>query len=681
MKRANLLIAMICGLCLVVNAQTLDWAKKMGGSMSDNGRSVIVDNDGNVYTCGYFSGTADFDPGPGTFTLTSAGQSDAYVSKLDSNGNFVWAKNMGGTGAEFCYSIAVDWSGNVYTTGFFSGSGDFDPGPNTTTLTSAGQQDIFLVSLNAAGDLRWAYRIGGSDFDNGWGVDVDVSGNLYVCGMFKGTTDFDPKAGTANLTSTGGYDIYVLKLDTGANFIWAKNMGTTGNDPCYQIHGDDLGNVYVTGYFSGSGDFDPGPSTFTLTSNGSTDAYFVKLKPNGDFAWAKNVGGTSGDYGWSLNTDPFGNVYGTGRFAGTADFDPGIGTYNLTSAGASDIFIMKLDSGGNMTWANAFSGTSGGEGIHLDVDQYGNVFSTGWFAGTFDFDPGNGTFNLTSAGANEIYLSKLDASGNFVWAGRLGGSGNDIGFGLDVDYNGNIYSTGYFSTTADFDPTTATYNLSSAGNNEAYVHKITFCNASLATISPTTCDTFLSPSGKYVWNSTGSYSDTLTNSSGCDSLITINLTVTALDTSVTLNGSTLTSLDTNQNWQWIYCDSVAITGATNQSYIATMSGNYAVVIGNGSCADTSGCWNVIITDRASVRDEALVLYPNPATGKITIESQHGFAIEEVQFVDFIGKAVGRMIRGNGKSKIEAQLDLPGGLYFARIRMENGSTKDIPVVKH
>ena len=265
-----------------LNAQNLNlaWAKSMGGASTDEGVSIAVDASGNVYTTGYFNGTVDFDPNAGTFNLTSAGGVDIFVSKLDATGNLVWAKNMGGVSTEIGYSIAVDASGNVYTTGYFVGTADFNPNAGTFNLTSAGSQDIFVSKLDATVNLVWAKSMGGGANDDvGISIAVDASGNVYTTGFFNGTVDFDPNAGTFNLTSAGSQDIFVFKLDATGNLVWAKNMGGASNDIGQSIAVDASGNVYTTGYFAGTADFDPNAGTFNFTSAGGQDIFVSKLIP------------------------------------------------------------------------------------------------------------------------------------------------------------------------------------------------------------------------------------------------------------------------------------------------------------------------------------------------------------------------------------------------------------------
>ena len=450
------------------------FALNFGSTGSDEGKAVTTDSAGDVYVAGVFSGTVDFDPTATTASLTSAGNTDVFVAKYSFTGGLLWARNLGGTGLDQGGGIVVDNGGNVYTTGFFSGTADFDPGAGTQNLTSAGDWDVFVSKLDANGNFLWAKRFGGSGTEQGFGVALDASGNVYTTGEFSGTADFDPGAGTQNLTSAGEGDVFVSKLDAAGNFLWAKAMGGTNFDSAKAVAVDGAGNVYTTGYFVGTADFDPGPATQNRTSAGGREVFVSKLDPAGNFLWAKAMGGSSTDTGQGVAVDGAGNVYATGQFLGTADFDPGAGTFYLTSAGSEDIFVSKLDAAGNFLWAKAIGATGADDANSVAVDSAGNVYTTGAFRDTVDFDPGAGTSNLTSAGSSfDVFLSKLDPAGNFLWAKAMGGSSIDTGQGVAVDGAGNVYTTGFFQGTADFDPGPGTQNRTSAGSSDIFLARLT----------------------------------------------------------------------------------------------------------------------------------------------------------------------------------------------------------------
>lgn len=478
MKKLLLTISCLI-VTLLTNAQSpiFQWAKSMVGDSSvSEGFSIDVDASGNIYTTGYFIGTTDFDPGIGIVNLTPVGYNDIFISKLNSSGNFVWVKQMGGTSYEDGRSIKVDASGNVFITGSFNGTVDFNPGLGIFNLTSSGNDDIFITKLDSSGNFVWAKQIGQTSWDQGWSIVLSASGNIYTTGGFLGTVDFDPGPGTFNLTSTGG-DLFILKLDPSGSFVWAKNMAGTGSSYSFgnSIDLDASDNVYSTGYFEGTVDFDPGAAIVNLTSVGDVDLFISKLDSVGNFVSVKKIGGFNGDAGSSITVNSSGDVYTTGTFTWTVDFDPGPSIFNLTSGGGgsfSDAFILKLDSFGNFLWAKKMGGTGNAGASSIALDASGNVYTTGGFQYTVDFDPGAGVVNLTAPGVgNQLFISKLDSLGNFLWAQNLGDTLYENGNSIAIDTSGNVYSTGYFSGTADFDPGVGTYNLTASGGYNIFINK------------------------------------------------------------------------------------------------------------------------------------------------------------------------------------------------------------------
>jgi len=443
-----------------------------GGVGNEFSESTVVDSTGNIYTTGRFASTVDFDPGVGTSNLTSAGSSDVFVSKLDASGNLLWAKSFGAAAADAGLSIAVDSTGNVYTTGFFASTVDFDPGAGTTNLTTAGSSDVFISKLDASGNLVFAKRFGGGISDLGYSIAVDSTGNIYTTGFFQDTVDFDPSAGTTNLTTAGLSDVFISKLDASGNLVFAKRFGAAEADAGRSIALDSTGNIYTAGYFEQTVDFDPSAGTTNLTSAGRSDVFVSKLDSSGNLVFAKRFGAAETDVGLSVAVDSTGNVYTTGYFEQTVDFDPGAGTTDLTTGGGSDVFVSKLDASGNLVFAKRFGGSNDDGGISISVDSNGNIHTTGYFEERVDFDPGAGTSNLTSAGGTDVFVSKIDSSGNLLLAKSFGGTANDVGRSITFDSTGNIYTTGEFAGTVDFDPGTGTTNLISAGGNDVFILRL-----------------------------------------------------------------------------------------------------------------------------------------------------------------------------------------------------------------
>ena len=283
MKTTVLLLIIFWAFSCSIKAQlpNFAWVKSMGASGTDWAYSITSDAAGNIYTAGSFEGSVDFDPGIGTFNLISNGESDIFIQKLDAGGNFIWAKKVGGMGNDEAFVITTDMIGNIYTVGYFETAVDFDPGTGTVNLISNGESDIFIQKLDTSGDFIWAKSIGAEGAEFALSVTIDVEGNVITAGQFYHTVDFDPGPDIFNLSSNGGRDIYILKMDANGDFSWAMSMGSTWNDAAYSITTDTLGNIYTTGYFEGALeeliDFDPGTGTFNLISNQTRDVFIQKL--------------------------------------------------------------------------------------------------------------------------------------------------------------------------------------------------------------------------------------------------------------------------------------------------------------------------------------------------------------------------------------------------------------------
>jgi len=457
----------------------LHFAFNVGGAGGDNGESVVADHLGNIYTTGYFGGTADFDPGPGVANLTASGTTNIYVAKYTAGGSYQWAFSIpssAGYGAG--NSIFVDAAGNLYVTGTFLGDADFDPGPGVATLTSNGSTDFFVAKYNTAGVYQWAFNIGGVDPDYAYSVAADAAGNVFVTGSFQGAVDFDPGAGTANITSIGIQDAFLAKYNAAGVYQWAFNLGTSfASNRGASVAVDGSSNVYVTGTFYAAVDFDPGPGTAILTAQ-SNDLFLAKYSSSGAYQWAFNVGGATSDVGYDVAIDMSGNVYLSGYFQGPADFDPGPGGAIVIGAGA---FLAKYNAAGQYQWVIPILNTGGGNiniGISIAFDVAGNIYLTGHFSNTADFNPGAATNNLTATGQSDIFVAKYSAVGNYFWAFDVGGTGTstNVGSSIAVDDAGGIFVTGNFLGTADFDPNAGVTNLSSnANSSDIFLAKYSPC--------------------------------------------------------------------------------------------------------------------------------------------------------------------------------------------------------------
>jgi LPXTG-motif cell wall-anchored protein len=387
------------------------WVQTMGSTGNEQGNSVISDSSGNVFVAGRFVGTVDFDPSTGTTNLTDSANA-GFVMKLSAGGNFVWAALLTrGSSEARADGVGVDATGNVYVTGYFSGTADFDPGSGTTNLAATGPTAGFVVRLGSDGALSWAKQIGGSGGLYGNNIVVTSSGISEVVGTFAGTADFDPGAGTVNRTTNGGDDVYVLRLAANGDFVWVATVGGAGNDyaPAITLEAND--HTYVGGFFLQTADFDPGAGSLTITAAGASDAFVMKLDNTGGLVWAKAFGGTNAEITRALSVDSSGNIAAAGNFAGAVDFDPDGGVTQLTSSGSNDAFIAKLASTGTLSWARQVGGTGDDQAFAIKPNATGEIFLVGIFSGTVDFNPESGTTNVAALGTSDAFFLKLTPLG------------------------------------------------------------------------------------------------------------------------------------------------------------------------------------------------------------------------------------------------------------------------------
>lgn len=373
---------------------------------------------------------------------------------------------IGGPGQDLVYDLATDAAGNRYVTGsfksYFSDGSitgiDFNPDPAGETLLYGDPRSIspFVAKYDPNGTLVWAWGGSATNYSTGQGhsIAVDSHGNVYATGHWGGRADFnplntDPDAPSVLSTVDESNDSYVLKLNADGSFAWVRRLGGPGQDLAGGVAVDPSGNVYAGTAQTG---------------------FLAKFDSAGDQIWSHqfkaNITAVAVDAGG-------GNVLATGGFSGkNVDFDPGPGTYPLSSSGRSvdmcwNAFVLKLTSAGTFVWARSFNntGTWGGSGGNdIVVDAAGSVYTSVSASGTVDFNPGKAAYRLSG----EV-LSKLDSRGTFVWAKVIGGTGTD----LAVDASNNVYVAGGFGGTVDFNPGAGTYLMTATSGSDGFVTKLT----------------------------------------------------------------------------------------------------------------------------------------------------------------------------------------------------------------
>lgn len=461
-------------------SQNLQWVKQIGNATGACFiLSSVTDASGSLYSTGVVDGSVDVDPGAAAEILTDVGFGDIFISKIDSAGNFMWAKQIGKESYDQGSSIVLDATGNIYVTGFFSMDfTDFDPGVGTHYLSNPNSGALtYILKLDSEGNFIWAKELG-PDNNSPSSVAVDGTGHLLLTGIFGGTVDFDPGVGVNNLSSASN-SIYILKLDTAGNFSWVEQIDLNATQTrSSSIATDGSDNIYITGLLLGTVDFNPGPGISNLTATTIFGAeYILKLDSAGTFAWAKAINGNLSTTGAdrSIRVDDAGNSYTAGWFGGTVDFNPDTGVFNLvnTVTTGSSTYILKLDSSGNFVWADQIGDAGDGHFRALALDASNNIYLTGMLNSSGDFDPGNGTDTLTIVNGSS-FVAKYGSNGNLIWAINFSNdtTGSDASVTLNVDPFGNVISTGTFQGVADFDPGFGTFNLTSNTGDDVYIFKL-----------------------------------------------------------------------------------------------------------------------------------------------------------------------------------------------------------------
>ncbi len=710
-------------LSIGLNAQNLNlsWAKQFAGPSNQKPENSIIDNAGNIISVGFFEGITDFDPNAGSSVLSSQGAKDGYISKLNSNGEYLFAIALGSTLDDIVYDVSVDGANNIYVTGEFRGTVNFDPtGTGTgspTTLTAFSGYNAFVAKYNPTGGLLWVRKIANSNTtgaETGRAIHADIDGNVVSTGIQNGIVDFDPGAGVAESGPTSGVSAYIQKLTTDGSYVWAKTFTNAWAVPS-KIVQDDAGNVFTMGIFYSNMDFDPGAGSFILTGQ-YYDNYILKLNNLGNFVWAKHLTSSGTVNGDDLQFDSQGNLYIIGGHNGNTDFNPDlVATETLTApSGQYRAYILKLNSLGLFQWVKLLAPNSVSRAYYLQIDSEDNFHIVGTFQGSSDFDPDPlYEFPLTAAStwSDDIFITRLDSEANFVAAHKFGGTNAESINGFVVDAETRItYMTGFFSGTVNFDTSGGNVSLTANGGNDAYVLKFTQCDATSFEFNDSAC-------GSYNFNGTiytesGVYEALLTSVAGCDSLVTVNLEVFESDfsdvvlitsdaiiyneVSYTEAGSYTQTLQTvngcdsiiyieviiqqdgwsldvedgeiinaidGESYQWVDCnnDNAPIPGATQQNFTPTQSGNYAVIVYGTEGETLSDCIQFTFVGVEDDETRNVRVYPNPFTDIINID------LEDTNAMYAITDISGRRVKEGMLNQQQLSLsDLSNGTYTLQV---------------
>lgn len=453
MKNVVLIVIMSCILYMQLSAEVWLWATKADYTNGSSLSSLIIksDNSGNTYVAGSFSGIVTF----GSTSLTNVGSTCFYVAKMNSQGQWLWAKK----GPEVdLYDMTVDNAGNVILVGEFHGTKIFGT-ISLTSQTDWDQSDMFIVKLGTSGSWTWAKRAGGNNDDQAYGVHTDSSGNIYITGYTWGYDTLPADFGNFNITTP--HTAFAAKLNSGGTFQWVRSLysDVTANSGCYgqKIRSDSSGNLIILCFFMGSVTI--GNTSLTSDANGS---FFVaKYNPTSNlFSWAKKVSGISAGDGYvnlfrppNLDLLSDGSSVVSGTLSGIATFGT---TYVSGNGSVYNSAIAKLSSTGAISWAIP----SGGSGYGLSIGSDNKIYTAGSLLGYSTSPAYFGDYTINDGSG--AYIAQQNTSGTFTGIKYQGiYDGASIAYSLCIDNQQNPIIAGYSYGNSTFGDHTVTPSGSS----------------------------------------------------------------------------------------------------------------------------------------------------------------------------------------------------------------------------
>ncbi len=647
------------------------WAKSIGGRAKDQGVKIVIDHNGDLVIFGFYGDTLDFDPGAGESLITGDG---FFIAKYDTDCNFKWVKAVQrGNGLLQADEgdMVLDKEGNIHLVGTFYGTTDFDPGVGIRNLTNSGSassRDIFMAKYDKDGNYVWANVIGGTSANRGYAIAVDASGNVYITGEFTGTADFNPGSAVNNLISNGGTDIYLAKYDKNGNYVWANGIGGTGADVGVGIGLDNTGNVYLTGSYRSTANFNPAGSALLTGIGTGANMFLAKYTNSGSYLWAFSLLASAG----AMAIDAAGNSFLLGTFMGTLDFDPGPGITSLTatqktSSAFGDLFVASYLPNGDFNWVKQTGSPMNFSAQEIVKDDLNNLHIIGYFNGEADFVRNNvDTFNLITTGSWDVFVAKMSSDcSNF----------NDM---TEASCDSFVYNQKTYTASGVYVDT-----FQNAAQCDSFLMiNLTINNSTIdPVITGQYCDSVTINGQTYT--SSGTYTQIYESAIGCDSIVTLELAINSPEAVVNQSGQTLTANDAD-SYQWINCDNgIEMPDATSKSYDVTENGNYAVIITVNNCTDTSDCItvdNITDIDEVNKDKKSIRVYPNPVKNKVTVKSTDRLQNATIRLMNVLGQT---LIDFKDQSDTEFTMDIsqyPHGIYFIEI-YETYKSRRVKIVKN
>jgi len=718
-------------------SQSFDWAISCGGSDHDYIRCIETDGSSNTYYAGFYTSQVDLDPTMGLDIHISNGYRDAFISKINQNGTYEWSISFGGAGYDLIQSVSATEQ-NILVTGFFSDTLQILNNGINQQHISNGDRDVFIASISPTGNINWFKTIGGSGEDYGNCINIGNQGNIYITGTFQQNVTLLSLNSLDTLFSNGGRDAFIFCLDSTGNLKWSNSIGGVLNDYGYSIISDTINNAYVAGSFRNLVDFNPGSGFSYEVSKGLYDGFILKLDSIGQYSWSETFGGSQNDIFRDL-TILNNQIIGVGFFEDSIEYMfPDSTLANISSNGGYDIMLRSYSLNGASNWARSVGGPSNDFAYSVEKNLQNQLLVSGNFTDSIDSGlPGMPWIH--SNGGSDVFLLMTDSNGTTDWFETFGGSNSEYASGSCVKIDNQVLTGGYFYGQANFEIDSGSFEITSLGATDFFIHRTNYCQDQTYTQAITSCgpytwingityyessdsssvtyssgsqhgcdstilldltihnnETFtdtVTSCGPFTWNNGITYFESTDTVSmiyssvteyGCDSLVYLDLTITNLESIVTqLNDSTLEASNGQGDFQWINCNNnyAPILNANQPIFTTDTNGSFALITTENSCIDTSECYEITLPDYSFINEDPLQMnsisiYPNPSSGVINLVKETDNQHIHLEITDMYG----RSIESGHLVQDSYIFNLPSGCYLFHLRSSN-SKKTIKVIKH
>ncbi len=457
--------------------QLLNWVQTEGRSYSDNTNEIEFNTSGDLLIAGDMmanaSALANWEGN------NNENDRQAFVAKYSVTGTLQWGRLFGYD----CKDMAIDINDNTYITGGFEKTSDFDPGVGEALGQNGG---IYINSFDDNGDFRWVKTFGNKqNYDDGLVLEAFSTGGVFAAGIFSQSVTLGEAGNEFNFSTTATYGgSWFTRLDEAGNTIWANYIDGESAVHVSASALDQSDNIYITGTYRGTVDFDPSAAVFELTSTvtpnglGNLETFVMKLDANGNFLWAKSTSTTGRGHVSSnaIDIDANGNVFIGGKYTGDVNFSPTSNSQTLNNGEEDNSalwnpFIWKISTEGNSVWAKEFIGIGQDHIDDLDVDDNGDFYVTG-AAGSPSIDVAPSKqedfYLVNTASVAFPFLVKLNNNGELLWGRDMKGLNQGVGHAVQ-EHNGAVAWGGFIFATADFDFTSGVHNASSNANSDMFV--------------------------------------------------------------------------------------------------------------------------------------------------------------------------------------------------------------------